>query len=99
MQVVGQVFDRFEHPLLLCFGLAGRRWIAAVARYYGIERPLVNGLNLLLDYRILNHDKAPILHVTAARRTQPSIDDPANQNVGHGIGFESPHRPHVIDRF
>src|SRR5215472_5332345 len=58
---------------------------------------LVIGADPLLDLRISDHQEAPALHISAARRADARFEYLPNEVTGHRVRLQPAHRPRGLD--
>src|SRR6516164_2930901 len=99
VEMLSQILDRAEHPLLLRLRLSWWWRTTTIPGNHYVECSLVDRLDFLLDFEILDHDETPMLHVAAGRRSQSRVDNLADHVVRYRVWLEPAHCAHLVNRF
>src|SRR5215469_14598162 len=88
VDVRGQIFRRGQQPQELLPAHA-RSWFTGPIPWSDplIPGPLVVGPHSLLDLRITDYQKPPLLHISAAWRTNTRLQDLSDQLIRHRVRF------------
>src|SRR3981189_1853676 len=94
------MFRRGNRPQELIATHSKWRFTRPVARSdHFIPGTLVVCSDGLFDRRVLNNNKAPMLHVAAARAAHTCLQNLPDQRLWHRVRLQSPHRAGCLDNF